>query len=159
MNKVISSIFGIVLAVNLAACGPGPVGPPGPIGPSGPQGIPGQPGPSGIGLVNKYVCNGRFTSPNWFLAHEIAVFADGSVYTSCSITGADQQVNGDSRFYKESQVGATTGGCFLTLDFDVQNGGYWSFLADLGNSTSTATYNDPGSAANSRTSTLTCIKY
>lgn len=167
-------IANVILAVSLIACGPGPIGPegpPGPPGPSGPQGIPGtdgrigadgangKDGAPGILLRSECYCAGLLdlgTGSSVGAIHDIYIFADGSVFASCSIYGPSAELQA-SNFYRANQVGADRGSCNIIRDIDTASTGSFTFTGTFGGCADTQiVYRDSSSVTNGRTWILRC---
>jgi hypothetical protein len=123
-------------------------------GTSGPQGPEGPPGPSGMTLKDSISCSNVTVG---VFNHVIYMFSDGSVMTVCEVGNQDYTVS-STRLHKANQVDATNASCQVGIDWDGSKSyGFWSFVYN--GSSSTATYNDPGSPVQGQTRSLTnCTK-
>jgi len=80
----------------------------GQVGPEGPQGPPGPAG-AGMSLTAKYVCEHGSDA----VMHDIYLFSDGSVMTTCTVAFFNYEQSSSFQMYKSGQVGAAVAGCSL----------------------------------------------
>ena len=84
---------------------------------------------------------------------------DGSVFASCSVITAVQEIS-SSVIYRATQTGAATGSCFVVADSDgTSNFGVWNLRATVSTLKGTATYRNTDSTDNGKVVDLTCTQY
>jgi hypothetical protein len=130
----------MLMALTLAACGPGEPGPAGPPGPQGPK------GDSGMEIRSNGFCSqtGTLNGNPVVLQHRVTDFSDGSTFTSCAVS-LTPGTNSTASFFNPESNGATDGSCLVVSDVDAPSFGYWSFMLPAGASTAVATYHDEDS--------------
>lgn len=135
-----------VSALCLAAC-------------EGPAGPPGSDGKDGSGLRSSTFCVGFFevdsVGRGFDVAHGVYRYTDGSVLTTCEVSGGLTQTTGVYA-YKSSQSGADSGGCVVTFDVDSSSSGFWDFSLRTGGAESIAKYSDKSSIHDLRFTVLKC---
>lgn len=120
-----------------------------------------EPEPPGLPHATAYVCDGFASTGGGFglnITHLVYVFADGSVMTTCEISGGIDS-NSAFRLFRAEDSGAALAMCTVTWDMDASSGGYWTFQTNTTRSTSTARYTDPNSADNGKTFPVDCKMY
>lgn len=144
MNKLLT-LIGIVSTLAISACGSQTV-----VGPAGPQGPQGTAGTNGTGLTLSSIRNCSKIASGLLFIYQIATYSTGDTAVNCSISTAVAAYTGLS-IYKAGTPGATTHSCTVGYDVDTATAGYWVFTS---NASTTAVYNDSGSASNGLTITF-----
>lgn len=149
-----------VLALSLVACGPESTEtgdlPEGntPTSPTVPAGSAEQEVETPAATLEKNIhCS--YIGDAGFFFHDVYVFRDGAVLTTCEVDSNAFTIS-NTRMYRPSQQGTSTGYCSLVHDYDAPSSGWWAFEHDHAAKTSLATYNDSGSTMNGGTVQLEC---
>jgi hypothetical protein len=148
-------LLGLVVSV-VVGCGGGVAGPkgdkgdPGTPGTTGATGAQGATGTStgGASLKDSYSC----TSTQYPIEHDIYVFTDGTVMTTCSVTMTNSGLATSFAMFKPTQAGAAYAGCVVDL-----GNPYWANFK-WGGGLSSTVYDMNGSTT-SGTYALTCTKH
>lgn len=140
----------VLVCLALVACGPGEMGPP------GPQGEPGIGFKSGI-RCHVFAELQPGSGYGYGLSHDVTDFADGTVFSSCNVSGGATET-ASLDFFPQGTVGADTGRCIVVRDVDATSSGYWVFETTGTRAASEAVYNDPDSIHHKRRWPLSCIR-
>lgn len=118
----------------------------GPTGPQGPPGANGEPGTAGLSISSSFSCF-KTVSGNRY-NYSSATYTTGDRWVTCGVDGISYS-SSNTYLYRASQIGATTGSCFVTYDLDAASGGSWTFSDTSG--TKQAKYTDVVSGSHNTT--------
>lgn len=150
------------LLISQFGCGQGPVGSTGSAGQTGSKGDTGNSGvngnngangtdgvngSNGLTIQSGLQCSAVDSGSGVLLLYfyESVLYSTGDRFVTCSIS-TDLNEYSSSDLYVSTQNGAVSGGCTVTYDINVPNGGFWTFTSQ--NSVTKTAYTDPGTGTN-----------
>lgn len=127
----------------------GAVGERGPAGPSGMDGDNWSADGGSITVSSRYC---TLLDGGWVFTHRVTYLADGSAFVACRVDTQSGSHSSNEVSVPTQDAGAETSCQVFADNEDDATSGYWTFETD--GVTSTATYTDPGSAADGDVLTL-----